>query len=111
MSTSTSSTSLVHVNKPDPELWDVDYINPDHISAFARALSISDNAPLEGDVSPVSPRSPPLPVEGDHSAPPTWKYGPDNGVLGGESSKDGRGSRGGRVEKLTATSDFAVRRE
>lgn len=84
-----------------------------HIQAFTRALDFNDASPHEfGDSSPHSPRSPPAPlspVEGDRNKlqiPETWKYGPDNGALG----ISGREREGGveRVEKLTATSDFAV---
>lgn len=74
-----------------------------HVQAFAQALIISDNQAIENDLlSPTSPRSPPVPLDSGKAhelrAPPTWKYGPDNGVLSGQE----------RVEKLTATSDFAV---
>ncbi|WVQ96097.1 hypothetical protein IAU59_003199 [Kwoniella sp. CBS 9459] len=98
-----------------PSLLNEEYADEDHLKAFAQALSMSDAIQLEGEASPLSPRSPPVPVDSPgvgtssnsrgHS---TWKYGPDNGSLAS-------GSAGGlmadynqeRVEKLTATSDFA----
>jgi hypothetical protein len=78
-----------------------------HVEAFAHALSLSDQMANEGDaspMSPMSPRSPPL-----HSDPhadskssshlhQSWKYGQDNSSLWGKE----------RIEKLSATSDFAV---
>lgn len=108
--------------------WNIDYVNEEyvhlhprrsprlplssHLKAFAQALSYNDVQPLEGDCSPLSPRSLSLPPEspqlstaGVKAPPPTWKYGPDNGML-----RSGRDTEG-RVEKLTATSDFAVRVE
>jgi hypothetical protein len=68
---------------------------------------MSDAAPPEGDMSPYSPRSPPISIyEGISGNNQPWKNGPDNGsMLGSELNGHGRGER---VEKLTATSDFAV---
>lgn len=89
-----------------------------HMQAFERALSMSDAGPIEGDVSPASPRSPPLNLSQDgpssssgshyRGASQTWKYGPDNGALlgGGGRELEERGRE--RIEKLSATSDFAV---
>jgi hypothetical protein len=78
-----------------------------HTRAFARALALSDTAPLEGDVSPSSPRSPPLGLDRENSGKSQhrWQQGADFG-----DSQGGLGDheRLGRVEKLTATSDFAV---
>ncbi|AAW43621.2 lipid particle protein, putative [Cryptococcus deneoformans JEC21] len=88
--------------------WNIDYVNEDHLKAFAQALSYNDVQPLDGDSSPLSPRSFSLPPESPQlstasvkAPPPTWKYGPDNGTL-----RSGRDTEE-RVEKLTATSDFA----
>lgn len=106
--------------------WNIDYVNEEyvpspsaplaahpltsHLKAFAQALSYNDVQPLDGDSSPLSPRSFSLPPESPQlstasvkAPPPTWKYGPDNGTL-----RSGRDTEE-RVEKLTATSDFAVR--
>lgn len=58
-----------------------------HLAAFAQALDLNDTLPAEGDASPLALKSPPLSTA-DASAP-EWT------------------TRG--VEKLTATSDFAVR--
>ena len=78
-----------------------------HIQAFARALSISDAPVIEGDASPGSPRSPSLSLK-PNEQPTTFKYGPDNGVmLGAGDDRANANVRGERVEKLTATSDFA----
>ena len=78
-----------------------------HVQAFIKALSLSDSQVIDGDIlSPTSPRSPPPPISLDGSTglqPSTWKYGPDNGILSG-----GMQTGKARVEKLTATSDFAV---
>lgn len=69
-----------------------------HIQAFERALAYSDVLPTEhgGDASPMSPRSPQASLFG----------APDegNGSLGPGAGVEARE----RVEKLTATSDFAV---
>lgn len=103
-------------------VWEGDYVNEEwvaccftklnadadcarHVQAFERALSLSDHLPIEGDASPISPRSPPLHLEPDAEPRSSthlhqrWSYGPDNGTLAGRE----------RVEKLAATSDFAVR--
>jgi hypothetical protein len=40
--------------------------------------------------------------------PETWRYGPDNGVLASSSGSMREKEGVERVEKLTATSDFAV---
>ena len=115
----------------DDELWNTDYVNKQYVSssraqfytmeqqkltrrhmqAFARALALSDTAPIEGDISPASPRSPSLGLEREgstRSIHQTWKYGADNGAFG--SGHGGPNEKGGRerIEKLTATSDFAV---
>ncbi|WVQ75039.1 hypothetical protein IAR50_004648 [Cryptococcus sp. DSM 104548] len=91
--------------------WDTAYVNEDHVDAFAQALSYNDALPAEGDFTPASPRSPGVPIDSPNpdsantrnqpGGVQTWQYGPDNGAL--ESGLD----RDGRVEKLTATSDFA----
>lgn len=80
-----------------------------HLKAFAQALSYNDVQPLDGDSSPLSPRPLSLPPESPRLStaslkPPasTWNYGPDDGA-----QRSGRDTEG-RVEKLTATSDFAV---
>ncbi|WVN86846.1 patatin-like phospholipase domain-containing protein [Cryptococcus depauperatus CBS 7841] len=89
------------------DMWTVDYVNEDHLRVFSQALSCSDIQPLEGDVSPTSPRSPLVPEEPlglCRNSPLTWRYGPDNGVLGSGKEEE-------RVEKLTATSDFAPIRQ
>lgn len=89
-----------------------------HIQAFTRALAVNDTLPHEsGDASPHSPRSPsgPLSPSGTEvgidrntlQIPETWKYGPDNGALGSQNYGTMRAGVE-RVEKLTATSDFAV---
>jgi hypothetical protein len=82
-----------------------------HIKAFAAALAYSDQ-PIEGDHSPVTPRSPRSPPVHLADKVPTWRYGPDNGSLASGSGSGGSGqSQGqsiGRIEKLAATSDFAV---
>lgn len=82
---------------------------PRHVQAFAHALTLSDHTLLDNEVlSPSSPRSPSVPLDSPNEQIPRngslrnggngerWKFGPDN-IEGG-----------GRVEKLTATSDFAV---
>jgi len=74
------------------------------MQAFARALSLSDTAPIEGDISPSSPRSPPVGLDRQHR----WNHGPDHAAFGGSHGGLGDNGAGGRVEKLTATSDFAV---
>lgn len=80
-----------------------------HLQAFAQALSYNDVQPLDGDSSPLSPRPLSLPPESPRLStatlkPPasTWNYGPDDGT-----QRNGRDTER-RVEKLTATSDFAV---
>lgn len=87
-----------------------------HVQAFTRALDFNDTAAHDlGDVSPSSPRSPPAPLSPSESTadknklqvPEKWKYGPDNGALS-SGSGDYRDSGKERVEKLAATSDFAV---
>jgi hypothetical protein len=82
-----------------------------HIKAFAAALAYSDQ-PIEGDHSPVTPRSPRSPPVHLADKVPTWRYGPDNGSLAsGSGSGTGGQNQGqsiGRIEKLAATSDFAV---
>lgn len=88
-----------------------------HVQAFTRALDFNDSSPHDlGDVSPSSPRSPPAPLspaigsDKDRSrlqVPETWKYGPDNGALASSRDREREGATE-RVEKLTATSDFAV---
>lgn len=84
----------------DADLWNTDYVdeeyvlqfrglsfaNNSHLAAFAQALELNDTQPTEGDISPHALKSPPLSTA-DANAP-EW-------------------TRGG-VEKLTATSDFAV---
>ncbi|ORX37891.1 acyl transferase/acyl hydrolase/lysophospholipase [Kockovaella imperatae] len=102
MSTSTSSISLpAMAAAQDP--WEINYVNESHVQAFARALDISDTAPIEGDLTPSSPKSPPLgatpPNAQSEDKLSTFKYGPDNGAFSS--------NKGERVEKLTATSDFA----
>ncbi|WWD04289.1 hypothetical protein V865_002358 [Kwoniella europaea PYCC6329] len=90
------------------ELLNENFVNEEHLRAFASALSINDTFTNEGEASPLSPRSPPVPLDspgiGTSSSsrlqPTTWKYGPDNGSLQS-------GGGGERVERLTATSDFA----
>lgn len=91
-----------------------------HVQAFTRALDFNDSSPHDlGDVSPSSPRSPPAPLspaigsDKDKSrlqVPETWKYGPDNGALASSRDREREGGGTERVEKLTATSDFAVSR-
>lgn len=87
------------------------------MQAFAQALSANDAGPIEGDVSPFSPRSPRSPPAGLDAAESatgigagtsrfkngntSWRHGPDNGYLSASGGHE-------RVEKLTATSDFAV---
>lgn len=78
-----------------------------HVEAFAHALSLSDQIANEGEaspMSPMSPRSPPLNFD-PHADPKSSnhlhqsrKYGQDNSSLWGKE----------RIEKLSATSDFAV---
>ncbi|WWC73532.1 uncharacterized protein I206_107504 [Kwoniella pini CBS 10737] len=91
------------------ELLNENYVDEEHLKAFASALSISDTLHMEGEASPLSPRSPPVPLDSPKASNPSsrlqpqqWKYGPDNGSFG-----SGSGGSGERVEKLTATSDFA----
>ncbi|KAK8849542.1 hypothetical protein IAR55_004877 [Kwoniella newhampshirensis] len=94
------------------DIWSATYVDEDHLKAFAQGLSLSDAQQLEGEQSPFSPRSPAVPAdspgipstnaESRNGAPGTWKYGPDNGSLGGSGEMGME-----RVEKLTATSDFA----
>ncbi|WVW86753.1 hypothetical protein I302_108807 [Kwoniella bestiolae CBS 10118] len=107
MVTSTASTPT---SRKD-ELLNENFVNEEHLKAFASALSINDTLHIEGESSPLSPRSPPVPLDspgiGTSSSssrlqPTTWKYGPDNGAF--QSGSTGGGER---VEKLTATSDFA----
>ncbi|WVQ79253.1 hypothetical protein IAT38_001349 [Cryptococcus sp. DSM 104549] len=104
-----SSSKHAGPSRADP--WTADYINEDHLATFAQALSYSDSLPIEGDISPSSPRSPPVPADSPSiasgslkgGAAQTWKYGADNGSLAGHLGASERE----RVEKLTATSDFA----
>ncbi|ADV22477.1 patatin-like phospholipase domain-containing protein [Cryptococcus gattii E566] len=95
-------------SSPAADPWNIDYVNEDHLQAFAQALSYNDVQPLDGDSSPLSPRPLSLPPESPRLStaslkPPasTWNYGPDDGT-----QRSGRDTEG-RVEKLTATSDFA----
>ncbi|WWC65714.1 uncharacterized protein I303_108336 [Kwoniella dejecticola CBS 10117] len=106
MPTRTNSPSTAGKSRKD-ELLNENFVDEEHLQAFASALSINDTLHLEGEASPLSPRSPPAPLDSpvaSNSAsrlrPQTWKYGPDNGSFGS-------GGSGERVEKLTATSDFA----
>ncbi|ODN78595.1 patatin-like phospholipase domain-containing protein [Cryptococcus amylolentus CBS 6039] len=92
--------------------WDTAYVNEEHVDAFAQALSYNDLIPAEGEFTPGSPRSPGAPIDSPSlgsatqknnqaGGAQTWQYGPDNGAFGSGLDKDAR------VEKLTATSDFA----
>ena len=87
-----------------------------HIAAFERALAYNDTLPTEyGDGTPLSPRSPPTPFLGADEPAGTGTGAPSHA-----STRSGRrGShisgmtvhgdrRGEKVEKLAATSDFAV---
>ncbi|WWD20167.1 hypothetical protein CI109_104643 [Kwoniella shandongensis] len=87
------------------DIWSVSYVDEDHLKAFSQALSLSDTLPLEGEQSPFSPRSPadsPGISSARNGGPGTWNYGPDNGSLDAPGQMNLE-----RVEKLTATSDFA----
>ncbi|KAL7424847.1 hypothetical protein Q5752_000532 [Cryptotrichosporon argae] len=86
----------------DPALWQDNHVNEDHLGAFAAALS-SDDTVLDGQESPTSPKSPPL-------GAPTFPFPPTSPAAGASRSGWNFGPEaegGGRVEKLTATSDFA----
>ncbi|KAK4687123.1 hypothetical protein P7C73_g3007, partial [Tremellales sp. Uapishka_1] len=89
------------LNAAELSPWDIDYCNEDHVKAFADALSIVE--PIEGDQSPLSPKSPPIGLLDTpaSSQSPQWNHGPSDESLLGD------GNRAERVKRLTATSDFA----
>ncbi|WWC92971.1 uncharacterized protein L201_007934 [Kwoniella dendrophila CBS 6074] len=109
MARSGNPTSATSGSRKD-QLLNENFVNEEHLKAFASALTVNDTLHLDGEASPLSPRSPPVPLDspniGTSSSsrlqPTTWKYGPDNGAF-----HSGPSGSGERVEKLTATSDFA----
>lgn len=89
-----------------------------HIAAFERALAYNDTLPTEyGDGTPLSPRSAPTPFFGadEPAGTGTGTGGPSHAsVRSGRRGSHISGMtvhgdrRGEKVEKLAATSDFAV---
>ncbi|WVR08195.1 hypothetical protein IAU60_005241 [Kwoniella sp. DSM 27419] len=111
MRSSTRSGPSSGPTRSTSDLLDEDFVNEDHLKAFAQALSMSDAIHLEGEASPMSPKSPPIPIDSPNAtsslrSQPTWKYGMESGSLLGVSGGNGDFAKE-RVEKLTATSDFA----